>query len=78
MARKNVNRLLGYDPSTTYCKESDVNGGEWVLNEIEDVVGSRMLYKSAGLDVARAYMMHVAKAMAKTTEKTPERGQENG
>ena len=31
MARKNVNYLLGYDPSTTYCKESDVNGGEWVL-----------------------------------------------
>jgi len=54
------------------------HGGEWVLNEIEDVVGSRMLYKSAGLDVARAYIMHVAKAMAKTTEKTPERGQENG
>lgn len=31
MARKNVNRLLGYDQSTTYCKESDVNGGEWIL-----------------------------------------------
>ncbi len=48
--------------------------GEWVLNEVEDVVGSRMLYKTAGLDVAKAYIEHVAKTM----EKTPERGQENG
>ena len=34
--------------------------GKWVLNEIEDVVGSRMLYKAAGLDVAALYLRHVA------------------
>ena len=54
------------------------HGGEWVLNEIEDVVGSRMLYKSAGLDVAKAYIEYVAKTIANTVEKTPERGQKNG
>ena len=54
------------------------HGGEWVLNEIEDVVGSRMLYKSAGLDVAKAYIEYVAKTIANTVEKTPEWGQKNG
>lgn len=36
------------------------DGSEWVLNEIEDVVGSRMLYKTANLDVARLYISHIA------------------
>lgn len=34
--------------------------GKWILNEIEDVVGSRMLYKTANIDVADLYLQHVA------------------
>ena len=40
--------------------------GKWILNEIEDVVGSRMLYKTANLDVAELYLQHVAKEMEQT------------
>ncbi len=40
--------------------------GEWVLNEMEDVVGSRMLYKTTGLDVAKAYIEHVKNTIEKT------------
>ena len=40
--------------------------GKWILNEIEDVVGSRMLYKTANLDVAELYLQHVAKQMKQT------------
>ena len=39
------------------------DGEGWVLNEIEDVVGSRMLYQVSGLDVARLYISHVAQAL---------------
>ena len=39
------------------------DGGRWVLNEIEDVVGSRMLYKTTDLDVASLYIRHVAKSV---------------
>jgi gamma-F420-2:alpha-L-glutamate ligase len=38
--------------------------GKWILNEIEDVVGSRMLYKTANIDVADLYLKHVAKSIA--------------
>lgn len=34
-----------------------------VLNEIEDVVGSRMLYETWGYDIAAIYMKHVAETM---------------
>lgn len=34
--------------------------GKWVLNEIEDVVGSRMLYKVAKVDVVGLYLRHVS------------------
>jgi glutathione synthase/RimK-type ligase-like ATP-grasp enzyme len=34
------------------------NGG-WVLNEIEDVVGTRMLYSLTDLDAAKIYVKHV-------------------
>ena len=34
------------------------HGGKWVLNEIEDVVGTRMLYAS-GIDAARLFMRNV-------------------
>lgn len=37
--------------------------GKWVLNEIEDVVGSRMLYETSTVDVARTYLNHIAKKL---------------
>lgn len=39
--------------------------GKWILNEIEDVVGSRMLYQTTGIDVARAYLAQIAKTVGK-------------
>lgn len=39
--------------------------GQWVLNEIEDVVGSRMLYQTTSLDVARLYIEYVADVVKK-------------
>lgn len=32
------------------------HGGRWTLNEIEDVVGTRMLYAAAGIDAASAFV----------------------
>ena len=37
--------------------------GKWILNEIEDVVGSRMLYETSTVDVARTYLNHIAKKL---------------
>lgn len=33
--------------------------GKWILNEIEDVVGSRMLYKCTKIDVALLYIKYI-------------------
>ena len=38
---------------------------KWVLNEIEDVVGSRMLYKTTGLNVASIYIKNISKKVIK-------------
>lgn len=35
------------------------HNGEWVLNEIEDVVGTRMLYSLTDLDAARLYTEYI-------------------
>lgn len=35
------------------------HNGEWVLNEIEDVVGTRMLYSLTDVDAAELYIQHV-------------------
>ena len=35
------------------------HGGAWVVNEIEDAVGARMLYKLTDLDIAQMYMCHI-------------------
>ena len=39
------------------------HGGRWMLNEIEDVVGTRMLYATGDLDVASLFMRHVRIAL---------------
>ena len=35
------------------------HGGKWILNEIEDVVGTRMLYALGDLDAAKIYVEYV-------------------
>ena len=42
-----------------------VNDGEWVFNEIEDVVGTRMLYELTSLDIADLFSKHIHKEMTK-------------
>ena len=37
--------------------------GKWVLNEIEDVVGSRMLYETTDLDVVELYISHIQRRL---------------
>ncbi len=39
------------------------HNGEWVLNEIEDVVGTRMLYSLTDIDAARVYVEYVIKML---------------
>ena len=39
------------------------HGGRWVLNEIEDVVGTRMLYSLTDMDAAKIYVEHVIKKL---------------
>lgn len=36
-----------------------LHNGEWVLNEIEDVVGTRMLYRCTDVDIIDLYMRHI-------------------
>ena len=43
------------------------NGG-WVLNEIEDVVGTRMLYSLTDLDAAEIYVKHVISRVKELNE----------
>lgn len=40
--------------------------GEWILNEIEDVVGCRMLYKTTQINVAWEYLAYVKNTVEKT------------
>ena len=35
------------------------HGGKWILNEIEDVVGTRMLYSLTDIDAAKIYVEYV-------------------
>ena len=39
------------------------HNGEWILNEIEDVVGTRMLYSLTDIDAARVYVEYVIKTL---------------
>ena len=39
------------------------DNGRPVLNEMEDVVGTRMLYSLTNLDPARMYMEYIARSM---------------
>ena len=37
------------------------HNGEWILNEIEDVVGTRMLYSLTDIDAAKEYVEYIIK-----------------
>ena len=37
--------------------------GGWVLNEIEDAAGARMLYQTSSVDIAALFMRHVIRQM---------------
>ena len=39
------------------------HGGKWILNEIEDVVGTRMLYSLTDMDAAKIYVEHVIRKL---------------
>ena len=39
------------------------HGGKWILNEIEDVVGTRMLYSLTDVDAAKIYVEYVIKKL---------------
>ena len=40
------------------------NNGRWVLNEIEDVVGTRMIYSLTNIDAADKYIDYILKKMS--------------
>ncbi len=41
------------------------HNGEWVLNEIEDVVGTRMIYSCTSMDIANEYIKYIKKQLEK-------------
>lgn len=41
------------------------NNGSWVLNEIEDVVGARMLYDTTNIDIAKQYCSYIVSKLCK-------------
>ena len=44
------------------------HNGSWILNEIEDVVGTRMLYQCTSIDIANEYMQHIVKSITSKNE----------
>ena len=59
--------------ASAVCKELDcdfvgvdfiLHGGRWILNEVEDSVGTRMLYKLTKIDAAELYMRHIIGSIA--------------
>ncbi len=42
-----------------------MHNGEWVLNEIEDIVGTRMIYKLTDIDVAHCYINYITRILNK-------------
>lgn len=54
---KRIHEELGFDfVGVDFIRD----GGRWVLNEIEDVVGTRMLYKCTSVDAAEEYIDYIA------------------
>ena len=59
MAVKLLHGRLGFDfAGVDFIR----HGGRWMLNEIEDVVGTRMLYATTSFDAARHFMRHIVRA----------------
>lgn len=54
------------------CLQNDLIGvdfiyhhGQWILNEIEDVVGTRMLYATSDIDIVDVYIQYIIKEINK-------------
>ena len=60
---KEVKDVLGKVYSALGCDFVGVDfirhDGKWILNEIEDVVGTRMLYSLTDIDAAKIYVEYV-------------------
>ena len=57
MARRLYDRLKFDFAGVDFIRD----GGRWIFNEIEDVVGTRMLYATTALDAAKLLMRHAAR-----------------
>jgi len=58
-----VRRLQGHLACDFVGVDFIRHGGRWILNEIEDVVGTRMLYATTDLDAARLLVDHIVTRM---------------
>ena len=60
---KEIKEVLGKVYAALGCDFVGVDfirhGGRWILNEIEDVVGTRMLYSLTDIDAAKVYVEYV-------------------
>ncbi len=54
-----VNKILNELSPTFIGVDFIFDKGKWVLNEMEDPVGSRMIYKVSDIDIAKEYMVSV-------------------
>ncbi len=58
-----VNKLCDYLKCDYVGVDFIIDNGEWILNEIEDVVGSRMLYETTDFDVAKEYANYIVSVL---------------
>lgn len=58
-----VNKITSYLKSDYIGIDFVLHNGNWVLNEIEDIVGSRMLYNITKIDVAKTYCDYICKVL---------------
>lgn len=54
-----VKKIISYLKSDYVGIDFIFDNGKWVLNEIEDVVGARMLYEVASIDIASMYCSYI-------------------
>lgn len=50
------------------------DSGELIFNEIEDVVGSRMLYQCSDINIVEKYLQYIIKTIGRTSENKEEDG----
>lgn len=60
-----VKKIVNFLKSDYIGVDFIFDNGKWVLNEIEDVVGARMLYEVTGIDIAREYCKYIVSKLKK-------------